>query len=156
MSNPVEAAPAVEPVQDPVTDPVVEPVEDPAPEPVEPVQEPVEDPQEPKVFDEAYVKALRKESAGYREKAKRADELGARLHTALVTATGRLQDPTDLPYDPAHLDDEESLTAAIEALLTSKPHLASRRPSGFIPQGATPEAGNGFSLAGMLRANAGG
>ena len=108
----------------------------------------------PKTFDEAYVKALRKESAGYREKAKRADELAARLHTALVQADGRLQDPSDLPFDPAHLDTPEAVTEAIEALLQSKPHLASRRPSGTIPQGATPENGDGFSLAGLLRRNA--
>lgn len=111
---------------------------------------------EPKTFDEAYVKTLRKESATYREKAKRVDEMGARLHSALVTATGRLQDATDLPYDEKYLDDPQALLEAIDGLLQAKPHLASRRPSGFIPQGATPEAGNGFSLAGMLRSNAGG
>lgn len=110
---------------------------------------------EPKTYDESYVKTLRKESAGYREKAKRVDELGARLHTALVKTDGRLQDPSDLPYELEHLDDPEALTAAIDALLTAKPHLASRRPAGFIPQGATAETGNGFSLAGMLRKNAG-
>lgn len=108
----------------------------------------------PKTFDESYVKALRKESAGYREKAKRADELAARLHSALVKADGRLQDPSDLPYDDAHLETPEAITEAIEALLQSKPHLASRRPSGVIPQGATPENGDGFSLAGLLRRNA--
>lgn len=109
----------------------------------------------PKTYDESYVKTLRKESAGYREKAKRSDELGARLHAALVKADGRLQDPSDLPYELEHLDDPEALTAAVDALLTAKPHLASRRPAGFIPQGATAESGNGFSLAGMLRRNAG-
>lgn len=110
---------------------------------------------EPKTYDESYVKTLRKESAGYREKAKRVDELGARLHAALVKTDGRLQDPSDLPYELEHLDDPEALTAAIDALLTAKPHLASRRPAGFIPQGATGDTGNGFSLAGMLRKNAG-
>lgn len=123
-----------------------------------PVEESTEEvmPPEPKVFDEAYVKTLRKESASYREKAKRVDDLGARLHDALVRATGRLQDATDLAYDEKYLDDPDALTAAIDGLLQAKPHLGSRRPSGFIPQGATPDGGTGFSLAGMLRSNAGG
>lgn len=120
-------------------------------EAAEPAAEPQE---EPKTFDESYVKALRKESAGYREKAKRADDLAARLHAALVQADGRLQDPSDLPYDDAHLETPEALAEAIGALLQTKPHLASRRPSGTIPQGATPENGDGFSLAGLLRRNA--
>ena len=50
-------------------------------------------------------------------KAKRADDLAARLHTALVTAMGRLADPTDLPYDEAHLADDTALGAAVDDLL---------------------------------------
>lgn len=111
--------------------------------------------EEGKTFDLAYVRKLRKEAATYRERAGKVDELGARLHAALVKDTGRLQDPTDIPFDPAHLEDPDALTAAIDALLTSKPHLASRRPQGFIPQGATPEAGAGMTLGGLLRSNAG-
>lgn len=111
---------------------------------------------EPKTFDAEYVKQLRKEAAGYRDRAKRADEYGQRLHTALVKADGRLQDPTDLPYDAAHVDDADALTAAINALLEKKPHLANRRPVTPIPQGATSEDGSGFSFASRLRAGAGG
>lgn len=101
------------------------------------VHQPDETPEtEPKVFDEAYVQRLRDEAAGYRVKAKAADALAARLHTALVAATGKLADPTDLAFDPAHLDDETALTAAVDDLLTKKPHLAARKVAGDVGQGA--------------------
>lgn len=108
---------------------------------------------EPETFPREYVEKLRRESAGYRDKAKKTDELAQRLHTALVAATGRLADPTDLPYDEAHLDDEDALLAALDALLAGKPHLANRRPQGDVGQGAS-AGGAGVSLAGLLRAGA--
>lgn len=104
-------------------------------------------------FPREYVEKLRKENADARVKAKRADDLAARLHTALVAATGRLADPSDLPFDDAHLEDEDALNAAVDALLARKPHLASRRPAGSIGQGATAPA-DSVSLAGILRHNA--
>jgi hypothetical protein len=70
-----------------------------------------------------------------------------------VTATGRLADPTDLAYDDAHLVDPEALAAAIDELLTRKPHLASRRLGGDVGQGATGPGGD-IDLAGMLRSRA--
>ncbi|MCG7429036.1 hypothetical protein [Dermacoccus nishinomiyaensis] len=104
-------------------------------------------------FPREYVEKLRKEAADARVKAKRADDLAARLHTALVAATGRLADPSDLPFDDAHLEDADALNAAVDALLARKPHLASRRPVGSIGQGATSPADR-VSLAGILRHNA--
>jgi len=104
-------------------------------------------------FPREYVEKLRKENADARVKAKRADDLAARLHTALVAATGRLADPSDLPFDDAHLEDADALNAAVDALLARKPHLASRRPVGSIGQGATAPA-DSVSLAGILRHNA--
>lgn len=59
----------------------------------------------------------------------RADEYARALFEARVAATGRLADPTDLAYSADLLDDAEALTAAIDALLERKPHLASRRPA---------------------------
>lgn len=85
--------------------------------------------EEPETFPREYVAKLRDESAKHRTRAQRADDLAARLHTALVTATGRLADPSDLPFDESHVDDAEALTAAIDALLTRKPHLASGESS---------------------------
>jgi len=108
---------------------------------------------EPETFPREYVAKLRDESAKYRQRAQRTDELAQRLHTALVAATGRLADPTDLPFDEAHLDDPDGLAAAVDALLASKPHLASRRPTGDVGQGAAGD-GNMVSLAGLLRAGA--
>ncbi len=105
-------------------------------------------------FSRTYVEKLRRENQRYRERAGEADGLAQRLHTALVAATGRLADPTDLAFDAAHLDDPDALTAAIEELLTRKPHLASRRPLGDIGQGAT-RTTDTVDLAGILRERAG-
>ncbi|WP_216343087.1 hypothetical protein [Dermacoccus nishinomiyaensis] len=112
-----------------------------------------DDPSDAETFPREYVEKLRKEAADARVKAKRADDLAARLHTALVAATGRLADPSDLPFDDAHLEDADALNAAVDALLARKPHLASRRPVGSIGQGATAPA-DSVSLAGILRHNA--
>jgi len=71
----------------------------------------------------------------------------------MVAATGRLADPSDLPFDAAHLDDEAALTAAIEDLLTRKPHLTARRPVGDIGQRAT-SGPTTVDLAGLLRSRA--
>ncbi len=111
-------------------------------------------PDEPETFPRKVVEDLRRENAKYRDRAKRADDLGERLHTALVAATGRLADPTDLAFDEAHLDDEDALAAAVDELLSRKPHLASRRPSGDVGQGAS-GSGDNVDLAGILRSRAG-
>lgn len=106
---------------------------------------------EPDTFPREVVEKLRQENGKYRQRAGQADELAMRLHTELVRATGRLADPTDLPFDPEHLDDPEKLTAAVDALLDAKPHLATRRPSGDIGQGQRGPATGAFSLLDMLK-----
>jgi hypothetical protein len=58
-----------------------------------------------------------------------------------MRASGRLADPTDLPYSEDHLTEPGALAAAIDDLLQRKPHLASRKPVGEIGQGAAPSAG---------------
>lgn len=104
-------------------------------------------------FPREYVQKLRDESAKYRQRASDRDEIATRLHTALVAATGKLADPSDLAFDDAHLSDPDALTAAIEELVARKPHLGSRRPVGGIGQGAT-KTSTTPSLAGLLRARA--
>jgi len=101
-------------------------------------------------FPRSYVEKLRDENAKYRQRAQRSDELANRLHTALVTATGALQDPTDLAFNEDHLDDPEALQQAIDELLAQKPHLAARRPRGDVGQGQTGTS-NTVDLAEMLR-----
>ena len=108
----------------------------------------------PDTFPREYVEKLRDENAKYRQRAQRSDELAQRLHEALVTATGRLQDPSDLGFDEDHLDDPEALQAAIEDLLARKPHLASRRPLGDIGQGVTNGNTGDVDLAALLRSRA--
>lgn len=109
-------------------------------------------------FPRAYVEELRRESAARRAKLReaeeRADRYGRELFAARVAAAGRLADPTDLAYDPTLLDDEDALGAALDDLVTRKPHLASRRPVGDVDQGAR-ETSETVSLAGLLRAGAG-
>ncbi len=104
-------------------------------------------------FPRDYVVKLRDESAKYRQRAADRDEVATRLHTALVAATGRLQDPSDLPFDEAHLSDAEALSTAVDTLLQAKPHLANRKPSGNIGQGVS-GVSDTVSLSGLLKANA--
>jgi hypothetical protein len=134
------------------TDDVVEP--DPTEEPPTVSDETVEQ----ETFDRAYVQKLRDEAAGHRVKAKRADGLAAALVTAQAALTGRMADPTDLPYDEELLDDDglvdnDKVTAAVEDLLRRKPHLAARRPHGDVGQGARPESSE-VGLASLLRRGA--
>ncbi|TFD22138.1 hypothetical protein [Cryobacterium sp. TMS1-13-1] len=104
-------------------------------------------------FPREYVVKLRDENAKYRQRAGQSDDLAKRLHLELVRAGGRLADATDLPFDDAHLTDPEAMTAAVDALLTAKPHLANRKPTGDIGQGASVIADT-FSLSGLLRSGA--
>src|SRR5699024_2176929 len=105
----------------------------------------------PDTFPREYVEKLRDENAKYRQRAQQSDDLANRLHTALVEATGSLQDASDLPFDESHLDDPEALQQAIDELLAAKPHLAARRPRGDVGQGQTGTC-NTVDLAEMLRA----
>ena len=109
---------------------------------------------EPDTFPRSYVEELRQENGRYRQRAQQADQLAQRLHTELVRATGRLADPTDLEFDEKHLDDPDGLVAAVDDLLTRKPHLASRRPVGEIGQGASPPVASSVELAALLRQRA--
>ncbi|OBK69521.1 hypothetical protein A5653_12535 [Mycobacterium colombiense] len=106
-------------------------------------------------FPRSYVEKLRKESQGYRERAKTAeanlDAALRELFTARVTASGRLADPDDLPYDAELLADEDKLTGAIDELIKRKPHLAARKISGSVGQGVTGTKDEPFSLLGRLK-----
>ena len=109
-------------------------------------------------FGRPYVDKLRRESRKYRERATEATERAGRLERDLFTervrSIGRLADPTDLPFDADALDDADALAAAVDELLTRKPHLRTRRvQAGSIGQGQG-SADAGPSLASMLRANA--
>lgn len=113
-------------------------------------EEPTE---EQDTFPRDYVEKLRDENAKYRQRAQKADDLAHRLHNALVTASGRLQDASDLPYEESHLDDPEALETAISELLAKKPHLGSRKPAGNIGQGVSSST-DAVDLAAMMRARA--
>lgn len=108
---------------------------------------------EPDTFPRSVVEKLRKENAGYRDKAKKAETYARELFSARVAATGRLADPDDLSFDEALLDDHDALTAAVEELVARKPHLALRKPRGDVGAGATTN-GSSVDLAGILRSRA--
>jgi hypothetical protein len=119
--------------------------------PEEHTEEQQSEDEQPDTFPREVVEELRRENGKYRQRAKLADTLGQRLHTELVRATGKLADPSDLPFDEAHLDDPEALAAAIDDLLDRRPHLASRKPVGDIGQGQRGSAPQPFSLLGLLK-----
>lgn len=117
-------------------------------------EQPGEDDEQPEgdTFPREYVEELRREAAAARVRAQQADVYAERLHVELVRQLGALADPTDLPFDPEHLDDPEKLRRDASALLMAKPHLAARVPRGNIGQGYQPEPPAAPSLTGMLRA----
>lgn len=86
--------------------------------------------EEQQTFPRSYVEKLRKESAGYRERAGKVDALEQQLHAALVRLDGRLADPADLEFNPEHLEDGDALAAAVTALVERKPGLKAQKFSG--------------------------
>lgn len=94
-----------------------------------------EEKEEPDTFDRSYVEKLRKESAKYRDKAKRAEALEKRLHRSLVAQDGRLADPDDMEFNPDHLHDADALSDAIANLVAKKPGLRAQRLSGDVGAG---------------------
>jgi hypothetical protein len=102
------------------------------------------------------VQKLRDEAARHRVKAERADAPATRLATAQAALTGKLVDPSDLPFTDDLLDDDGLVDeikgrAAVEDLVKRKPHLATRRPTGNVGQGVRLEAPSGNAAAGRSR-----
>lgn len=102
-------------------------------------------------FSRSYVENLRDENAKLRVRAQHTDELSHRLHRALVEQTGRLADPSDLAFDHEHLSDPDKLTADIDALLETKPHLRSRTPKGDVGQGNRGKPDDPVSFLSVLK-----
>jgi hypothetical protein len=113
----------------------------------------------PQTFSGEYVRQLREENARYRVKSKRAEDLARSLATEYARATGRLVDPSDLPFSDDLLNeygnpDPQKVREGVEALIASKPHLARLRVSGDVGQGVG-QTDTEPGLASMLRAGAG-
>lgn len=106
---------------------------------------------EPETFPRSYVEELRAEAAEHRVKAKRAEEYAEEVFLSRVSALGKLADPTDLPFAAELLEDRSAMEAAVDELIATKPHLADRRPTGDIDQGAR-GTNTPVNLAAMLRA----
>jgi hypothetical protein len=112
----------------------------------------------PEVFSREYVERLRAENARHRVKARHADDLARSLVTAYASETGRLHDPTDLPYSEELLKDgkpdRDQVAAAVAALVQAKPHLARLMVTGDVGQGVI-SSDSGPTLGGLLRRAAG-
>jgi hypothetical protein len=96
---------------------------------------------QPQTFPADYVQELRQEAADYRTRSK---SMATQLVQAWAAVDGRLLDPTDLPLSSVEVGEDgnisrDAVTAAIDALVKSKPHLAAQRPAP-MPQGAQPES----------------
>jgi hypothetical protein len=108
-------------------------------------------------FPRDYVEKLRKESAGYRDRARaaeaQAEELSRALFTSRVSATGKLADATDLEYNTELIHDADKLTEAVDSLIEAKPHLKARKPSGDVGQGLKGDSAGQFSLLDRLKGN---
>lgn len=110
-------------------------------------------------FPRPYVERLRARSAGYRTRATSAEartaELEQALYTERVRALDVLADPTDLPYDPEALDDPDALRAAVDDLVSKRPHLRRRgvadSSTGHREQ---PDGSEPVSLLGIMRGGA--
>jgi hypothetical protein len=126
------------------------------------------DSDEPETFDRDYVTGLRDEAASHRVRARDLEATVDRLRDRLLTDNLRhlaaeiLADPTDLLLhveretllDVEGEPDPDVILAAARQLVKDRPHLASRRPTGTIEQGALDEP-NGVDLARILRERAG-
>jgi len=115
---------------------------------------------EPDVFQRDYVEQLRAEAAANRVKAKRADDLAARLVLAIAEGTGKLIDASDLAVSaevlPEFMDDdgmpdEAKVQEAVARLIAARPHLARPVFAGDVGQGVTGITEAGPGLGAMLR-----
>ncbi len=123
------------------------------------------DDEEPDTFPRAYVEDLRAEAAEHRTRARdngaRADLLAERLlaQTVASVTSEVLADPSDLLdltdhhdlVDENGLPDPDLIETAAAQLVERKPHLARRRPSGTVDQGAREPETPSVDLAGILR-----
>ena len=111
-------------------------------------------------FPRPYVERLRARSAGYRARAKQAEERTGELERALFTervrALDMLADPTDLPYDPELLEDSDALAEAVRQLVKDRPHYRRRGTLDGTGTGSRDRAGStdGVSLAAIMRGQA--
>lgn len=150
-----------------MAEPIDQPLETPAdpalPDPADPADPDPADPGDPELdpdadtFPRSYVEKLRTEAADHRKRATDAETVletvRGELFTARVSSLDLLADPTDLPFDPALLEDPDQLRAAVDQLLEEKPHLRTRRIRDRAGQGEPPVAPP-VSLAAILRGGA--
>lgn len=91
-------------------------------------------------FPREYVERVRRESNGYRDRAKlaetRVDELSREIFALKVKALDKLADAADIEYNADLIADDDALTAAVEDLIARRPHYAKpRKPTGSVGQG---------------------
>lgn len=109
-------------------------------------------------FGREYVEQLRTKGAGYRLRAKEAENqletLQRQLFKEKLQRLDLVVDTDAVPYDPDLLDDDSDLSAAVETLLESKPYLRKRNVGGNIGQHTSNDSTTAVSLLSTLRNNA--
>lgn len=82
---------------------------------------------------------LRNEARNLRSRLRAAEELAAKsdslsraLFTARVAATGKVENPAEIPFSADLLDDADALNAAIDAAIADRPYIKARN---FAPVG---------------------
>ena len=74
------------------------------------------------------------------------------LFALKVTALDKLEDVSDLEYNPDLLTDPDALAAAVDELIAKRPHYAKRtRPSGSVGQGNRGESAAAPTFASLLQ-----
>ncbi|MHA3019524.1 hypothetical protein ACXPWS_04545 [Mycobacterium sp. BMJ-28] len=81
----------------------------------------------------------------------RADELARALFTARVAATGKVQNPAEVPFDADLVDDSDALAAAIDAAITERPYIKARNLSGDAGQGERGNTTGPKDFSGLFR-----
>ncbi|CAN5888195.1 hypothetical protein BH10ACT9_BH10ACT9_35530 [soil metagenome] len=98
---------------------------------------------------------LRNEARNLRDRAKnaeaRADTLARELFTARVTATGKVENPTEIAYNADLLDDTDAFNAAIDAAIGERPYIGKRRATGDVGQGHRGQSAGGPTFADLLK-----
>jgi polysaccharide pyruvyl transferase WcaK-like protein len=115
-----------------------------------------DDDTEPETYPAETVRKLRDENAKFRTRAReaetRVDELSRELFALKVASLDKLEDASDLEYNPELLADPDALAAKVDELITARPHYAKRpRPSGSVGQGNRGDSAAAPTFASLLQ-----
>jgi hypothetical protein len=88
--------------------------------------------EEQQTYPAKIVKDLRKENANFRE---RLQQLSRALFAERVKATGKVENPGEIPYNADILDDADAINQAVDAAIAERPYIKARKVTGDVGQG---------------------